>query len=317
MKYFRTYPLGLQLLLFILMTFTMLFLAVALIGVLLPNVFGVPATSIQNISDKSEPLFIHLSLLAQGLGSLMIFAGSTFLFTYLAHPSPKKYLGLSAPQKPVHLLLAVLAMLGAMPLFMALQTLMGRIDFGADVKKGQEAAEAVSRAYLLMPTFTDFLRTFVVVAIIPAIGEELLFRGMIMRFAHKASGRMVVAVLFSAAVFAFVHASYYGLPSIFLAGALLAVIYYLTGSLWCGILAHLLFNGSQIILTYMAASHPALSAFLNENTIMLGFVASGTALFAASFYMLWKTRTPLPSNWSNDFRDEQQLPPDEKSAIFN
>lgn len=317
MKYLRTYPPGMQLLLFLLMTFTLFSLALVLIGVLIPKVYGVPTESLQNISEKTAPLFIHLALLAQGIGSLMIFAAPSLTFAYLAHPEPRRYLGLRGPKKPIHLLLGVLVMLGAMPTFVALQVLMSHINFGPDVQKSQEAAEAVFRAYLTMPTFADFLRTTLIIAVVPAIGEELFFRGIIMRFTHKSSKKMIVAVMFSAGMFAFVHASYYGLPSIFLAGVLLAVIYNLTGSLWCGILAHMFFNGSQILLSYLGNTNTKLAALVDENSVQWGMVAGGLALFAIAFYALWKTRTPLASNWSNDFDQPQNISADEDSAIFN
>ncbi len=317
MKYFRTYPPGMQLLLFLLMTFTLFSLALAFIGIMLPKVYGVPTSAIQNITDKSAPVLIHVSLVAQGIGSLMMFAAPSLLFAYLAHPKPIKYLGLKAPQKPIHLLLAVLVILGAMPVFMALQTLMGHINFGAEVQAKQEAAETVARAYLTMPTFADFIRTFLIVAILPALGEELFFRGMIMRFTHKSSHNIVLAVLFSAIMFAFVHASYTGLPSIFLAGALLAVIYNLTGSLWCGIAAHLFFNGLQIIFAYVEKGNTSTGAAATDTSIQWGFVAGGVVLFAGAFYLLWKTRTPLTRNWSDDFDQPQNIPTDENPAIFN
>lgn len=316
MKYLRTYPLGMQLLLFLLMAFTLLSAAIAVTS-LAPKLADIPAVSLQDINEKSSQAVVRVALLMQAIGSLMIFSLSSFLFAYLTHPSPKKYLGMQAPKKPIHLLLAVLVMLGAMPAFMALQSLMGLIDFGPEIKKQQAAAEAVFAAYLAMPTFADFIRTFIVVAMVPALGEELFFRGVIMRFTHKSSRKMPIAIVFSAVMFAFVHASYTGLPSIFLAGVLLAVIYYLTGSLWCGIMAHMFFNGSQIILSYIGHSNPAVASVVNDTHIQWGLVAGGTALFAVSFYLLWKTKTPLPDNWSDDFDTPQNIQPDEDSTIFN
>ncbi len=317
MRYFRTYPLGLQLLLFTLMTFTMLSLAWVLIGALLPKVYGVPISDILEISEHTKPMLIHLSLIAQGIGSLMFFLTPSLTFAYLTHPSPRKYLGLRAPQKPIHLLIAILVMLGAMPLFMLLQNLMGHIDFGAEVRQKQAASDAVFRAYLTMPAFTDFLRTFIVVAIIPALGEELFFRGIVMRFTHKVTHNIAIPIAFSALIFAFTHASYSGLPSIFLAGVLLAAIYYLTGSIWCGILAHLFFNGSQIFLSYLGNSNNKASELVNENTIQWGLVAGGAVLLVAAFYMLWKTRTPLTNNWSDDYDHPKHHSADEQFAVTN
>ncbi len=316
MKYLRTYTVGMQLLLFVLMAFTMLSAAGALTS-LVPKLSGISAESLKVINGSTPAGVVHVALLIQGLGSLMFFTLSSLLFAYITHPSPKKYLGLNAPKKPLHLLLSVMVMLGAMPVFMALQSLMGHIDFGPEVKAQQAAAESVFTAYLTMHSVTDLIRTFIIVAMIPALGEELFFRGIVMRFTHKASHSIIIAILFSALMFALVHASYTGLPSIFLAGALLAFIYYLTGSVWCGILAHMFFNGTQILANYLTGNADKAATTTNDLSIQWGLVAGGTILFAGALYMLWKTRTPLSPDWSDDFDRPQNIATDENPAIFN
>src|ERR1039458_7963457 len=106
-------------------------------------------------------------------------------------------------------------------------------------------------SFLNMPTFAAFIRAFIVMAIIPAVGEEMFFRGIMLRFTKKLTRNMVFSVIFTATVFALSHTNIYGFISIFLAGVLLAVIYNLTGSLWCSIVAHLFFNGFQIVVSYL------------------------------------------------------------------
>ena len=112
---------------------------------------------------------------------------------------------------------------------------------------------------------------------------------------------MVFPVLLTAGVFALAHSQVYGLISIFLAGVLLAVIYNLTGSLWCSILAHLFFNGTQIILSYAGNNNAAIKQYMNNTEIPYYLVIGGAAVFCISFYLLIKNKTPLPPNWTNDY----------------
>jgi hypothetical protein len=139
------------------------------------------------------------------------------------------------------------------------------------------------------------------VAVIPGIGEEFFFRGILMRFAKQKSSNMIFPILFTSVVFAYSHSNIYGFVSILLAGILLAVIYNLTGSIWCGVIAHMLFNGSQIILAYFGNSSSAVKAFMDSNTVPYYLVAAGLLVFSGSLYLLWKNRTPLPENWTNDY----------------
>lgn len=313
MKYFRTYPWGLQMLLFLLMVFTMISLGQVCLGVLLPKMYGATLADLLNISDKSPQDLIHASLLAQGFLSTIMFMVPAILFANFTHPRPLKYLGLNKPHKPLHLLLALLLIAGAMPVLLALEQAISHLDLGANVKAGQAAAEKIQNAYLVMPTFKDLARTFLVMAIIPGIGEELFYRGILMRFTRQRTSNMWVPVVFSSAIFAASHANYYGMLSIFLAGVVLAVIYYLTGSIVNGMLAHIFFNGAQIVATYAGLTGNDSSSPAN---IWL-WAAAGAVVFTGAMYLLWKTRTPLADNWYKDFDERRgEVPPPPKQRIF-
>ena len=317
MKYLRYYPLVFQFLLFLLMVFTMLSLGYLCLETILPKAVGVHLLDLTQITEKSSPDLIHISLLVQAVMSALIFLVPTLIFSYLAHPQVTQYLGLKLPKNSLHLLLGILIMLGAMPVLMLIQSLMSHIDFGPEVKKGQEAGEVLQRAYLTMNNYGDFIRSFFVIAIIPALGEELFFRGALMRFIYKFRMSKVFAIVFTALTFAYIHANYYGMPSIFLAGVLLAVIYNLTSSLWCGIAAHCFFNGMQVILTYMGNNNPHLASAVNDDKIQWWLVLAGLAVFSASFFALWKTRNTLPANWADDFDEPPSLTTGGEYSIFD
>jgi len=243
----------------------------------------------------------------QLIGSIGMFLLPAFLFAFLTHPSPAKYLGLRLPGKPVHWLLVVLIFLGAIPVMSWLQTMMGHINFSASVKGSQKINDDMFAAYLTMPTISDFIKIFFVFAILPAFGEELFFRGVIMRLAKKRSTTMLFPIVFTSLVFAISHTNIMGLPSIFLAGVLLSLIYYYTGSLWCSMLAHLLNNGFQIILIYLSHGNSAIKDIANGNSLPAYLPLAGAVILVTSFCLLYKTRTPLPHGWESDFTTQELL----------
>jgi len=302
MKYFRSYPWGLQLLLFFLMIFTIGMLGLSIVYAYLAKftVFNYEQL-VAGIDEHSPVALINTSLVVQAILSMSIFLVPALIFSYLAHPEPGKYLGLRAPGEKIQFLLVILLMLGAMPVLQMIEGLMGQINFGAKLKAEQAANDNMMNAFLTIPTFAAFLKAFLVMAIIPALGEEMFFRGILLRFARKKTRTMVIPILFVAAFFAYVHTNIYGAVSIFLAGVLLAVIYNLTGSLWCSILAHLFFNGFQVVIAYAGNNSPAVKAFLASNDIPIYFVVGGAITFGISFYLLLKNKTPLPPNWTDDF----------------
>ncbi len=297
MKYLRSYPWGMQLLLFLLMEITFLGFFGVVISQLLPKFTGVSYEYLSKIDEHTPRSIVTIFLYLQGGFNLLLFCCSALLFAYWSHPRPVQFLGLRKPGKPIQPILAIFVMLGAMPVLAAIATLIGKIDFGTSVKAAQAANDQIMGAFLTIHNFPDFLLAFFVMAIIPAIGEELFFRGVLMRFAKQRSPDMVLPILFTAVVFAYTHSNIYGYLSIFLAGVLLAVIYNLTGSIWCSIVAHLCFNGAQVVAAYVAGSASA----LDDKTISYPLVIGGLVVFGISFYLLLKNKTPLQANWSDNF----------------
>ncbi len=306
MKYFRYYPWGLQLLLFLLMIFTMIGFASVMLMAFLPKLAGISLEQIEGITEQTPAYMVKVATIVQGVLSTFIFLVPAALFAYLSHPRPAEYLGLRAPNA-MQVGLAVLTLLGAAPMLQGLEALVGLIDFGPKIKAAQDANNAMMTAFFKMPDFGSFLRMFTIMAIIPAVGEELFFRGVLLRFVKQRTLTMTAPILFTAVVFAYSHTNIYGYLSIFLAGVLLAVIYNVTGSLWCSIAAHMAFNGSQIVLAYIGNSNKAVKAFTESTTAPALYIAGGAVLFAASFYMLLRTKTPLAANWSDNFRPDELI----------
>jgi uncharacterized protein len=301
MRYFREYPWGFQLGLFLLMAFTFISGASAVVQAVLPKATGHSIEEILAFTTGASASLKHAFLAFQALNSVSVFFLPAAVFAYLATPRPAQYLGVRKPGKPLHWLLSVLVMAGAMPVLMMIQQLMHNIDFGPGLKASHEAQMKLSEALLVMNSPGEFIAVFLVMAITPAIGEELFFRGVFLRFVRKRTLNMVVPILFTAVIFSFVHTNLYGYISIFLAGVLLAVIYQLTGSILCSMAGHLYFNGLQVVLLYFGNSNATIKDFVSRDQVSWGFVAVGAAVFAGSFYLLLKTATPLPANWTDDF----------------
>lgn len=100
-------------------------------------------------------------------------------------------------------------------------------------------------------TIGQFLLAFVVIAILPGIGEELVFRGMIQNDLFRATRNIHVAIWISAIIFSAIHFQFFGFtPRLFL-GALFGYIYYWSGSLLMAMLAHFINNAFTIIALYL------------------------------------------------------------------
>jgi len=99
--------------------------------------------------------------------------------------------------------------------------------------------------------FGQFLLAFFVIAIIPAVGEELLFRGFLQNLFHEYAKNIHLAIWISAILFSTIHMQFFGFVPRMLLGALFGYLYYWSGSLTIPIVAHLTNNGFTLILFYL------------------------------------------------------------------
>ena len=111
-------------------------------------------------------------------------------------------------------------------------------------------SEVIVTAFLKMDTIWDLLYTILVIAIVPSIGEELLFRGYLQQKFSNWLASPHIAILITSFFFSAVHLDLQGLIPRFFLGSLLGYLYYWSGSLWLPILAHFVNNTQAIIFYY-------------------------------------------------------------------
>lgn len=112
-------------------------------------------------------------------------------------------------------------------------------------------SETIVEAFLQMSTIADLLYTLIVIAVVPAIGEELLFRGYLQKKTARKLRNPHVAILLTAFLFSLIHLDLQALIPRFFLGSLLGYLYYWSKNLWIPILAHFV-NNAQIVVF----SHP-------------------------------------------------------------
>ena len=85
------------------------------------------------------------------------------------------------------------------------------------------------------------------VAVVPAICEEVLFRGYVLRAFEKSWG-IVTAMIVSGIIFGMFHMQLGNLLPLAALGIILALMTWLSGSIWPAVVAHFLNNGSAVVL---------------------------------------------------------------------
>jgi len=116
----------------------------------------------------------------------------------------------------------------------------------------EDQAGDLIASIVTMESSVEFLLTLITVAVIPAVGEELIFRGILQRKLEEITQKPHLAILIAALIFSFIHFQFAGfLPRVVL-GLLLGYLFYWTRNLWVPILAHFVINGFQVVASYLA-----------------------------------------------------------------
>lgn len=114
----------------------------------------------------------------------------------------------------------------------------------------EEDATDMINALLTMEGPGELLINLVIIALAPAIGEELLFRGIFQKVLSKALRREHLAIWITAFLFSAMHMQFEGFLPRFLLGGMLGYLFSWSGSLWLPVLAHFFFNGIQVVAKY-------------------------------------------------------------------
>lgn len=117
--------------------------------------------------------------------------------------------------------------------------------------QSEKQAEAILEKFMEMNSFSDLAINLLMIGIIPGLGEELLFRGVLQQLLGNWTRNQHIGIWLSAIIFSAIHLQFFGfLPRMFL-GVLFGYFFFWSGNLWLPIISHLIFNGSQVLMVYL------------------------------------------------------------------
>lgn len=134
---------------------------------------------------------------------------------------------------------------------------------------------------------------FLVIALTPAICEEMLFRGVILH-SLKAKYRAPSAIVITAALFGLYHMSLVKFIPTGLIGLLCCIVVWKTGSVYPAMLMHFINNAISVIITYYPEQVEKILPVLYKSTFsvvdVLCLCVAGGILIAAGMVILYKQK---------------------------
>lgn len=124
-------------------------------------------------------------------------------------------------------------------------------EIGQQIKAMENSNDEFKIQLLGQPGYSSLFINLATTAVLAAIGEELLFRSIFQRLFIKLFRNVHVAVIVGAALFSFVHFSYYGFIPRFFMGMALGYIYLATANIWYCIFFHFLNNALGVTMGWL------------------------------------------------------------------
>ena len=119
------------------------------------------------------------------------------------------------------------------------------------MRQMEESAKVLTERFLNTSSVWMMIVNLFVMALLPAMCEEMLFRGWLQRIL-VARVNYHVAIWVVAFVFSAIHFQFYGFVPRMLIGAALGYLYCYTGSLWAPIIAHFTNNAMAVITAFLS-----------------------------------------------------------------
>ncbi len=153
------------------------------------------------------------------------------------------------------------------------------------IRNKEKGLEGLTRYLTTFKTTGQLLAAMFVIAIIPAIGEETLFRGILQRNFARWTGNAHIGIWLAAALFSAIHVQFLGFFPRMLLGALFGYLYLWSGNLWAPILAHFVNNGFTVLMVYLHQQKmTSMDIESTESVPVLGSLVSGVITLGLLYY---------------------------------
>ncbi len=254
---YRSHPFLRLLMLLALVIVSML--VTAFIGILIGMVFyGTDLLeSLKGFSLLNEPGQIAMLKYLQIVNQIGLFIIPPFLFALMVSRNVGGYLRINKAPRFYTVLAGSAMVLFSLPFLHMLTEIneMARFpEFMGSIERWLQEYEARARelteAFIDVDTYGGLAVNLLMIAILPAVGEELLFRGALLRAMNDWTKNIHWAVIITAFLFSALHLQFYGFLPRFVLGILLGYMLVWSGSLWVPIIVHFVNNASAVLIVF-------------------------------------------------------------------
>lgn len=211
------------------------------------------------LSQEDNPTTISLLKYFQVTQSIGLFIIPAFLAGYFFERNSLRYLHADRTSNSGIFLIAFLLMFVSLPFINWLVSvnemmklpgyLKGLEDW---MKNAEDQAGKLTDTFLRGKSFGNFLFNIFMIGILPAIGEEFMFRGILQRLLKDWLKNIHVAIFITGFLFGAMHMQFYGLLPRMILGVIFGYLFYWSGSIWVPVFAHFINNSGAIVVSWLS-----------------------------------------------------------------
>jgi len=248
-----------------LLLLVLLIIIFALFGTLLAMVIAVPLFDIHfmeltRIIGNPDTNNILVFKFLQTFQSITLFIVPAIIAAWLFSDNTFGYIKANRKVSWITLMLVLITLPAAIPLLNKVTELNANMDLPIALDwlekrmiAMEEGAAQLTELFLASTSAMDLMINFMMIAILPAIGEEFLFRGVIQRLFTDWTKNEHIGILITAFLFSFIHFQFYGFIPRFMLGLFFGYLLFWSGSIWVPVAAHLINNGLAVFYYHFAA----------------------------------------------------------------
>jgi membrane protease YdiL (CAAX protease family) len=209
------------------------------------------------LNTDANTMDINFLRVIQISSSIGIFIAGPIAYAQVEKYKPFSYFHFNKPLGNSLVLMVFAIMLLGAPLLeliallnqkMALPEFLKGVELWMRTK--EEEAAALTKQLLTMKSFGDLGINLLMIAVIPAIGEELLFRGGLQNILARWFKNPHAAIWLTAIIFSAIHIQFFGFFPRMLLGALFGYLLLWGKNIWLPIFAHFMNNGMAVIMAF-------------------------------------------------------------------
>lgn len=222
-------------------------------------IFNVSLKEILNLDPGFvSPGYLKLLQYLQVMQSFALFIIPSLLLSVLFSEKPSEFLSTKNKSHIYLYLIGIALIISILPFINYVEDLNSRLKLPVQLKSledwmktSEKNAATITESFLKVNAISALMFNFFMMALLPAVGEEFMFRGIFQRIFSEMFKNVHVGIIISAAFFSAIHFQFYGFVPRMLLGMMFGYLLVWSGSIWIPVAAHFFNNATGVLYYYL------------------------------------------------------------------